>query len=111
MFLDNLDNKITFPQAPVDISALQNTLSDDARWLASEMSQSLNLQSLMAEPEHSHPVVEAPGSSSSIFKYKDYGNVQKTMDYYWDMGDNFHNGVINIDNYPIRIRLLCYGLS
>jgi len=33
------------------------------------------------------------------------------MDYYWDMGDNFHNGVINIDKYPVRIRLLCYGLS
>ena len=27
------------------------------------------------------------------------------------MGDNFHNGGINIDKYPVRIRLLTYGLS
>ena len=27
------------------------------------------------------------------------------------MGDNYYNGVINIDSFPVRIRLLCYGLS
>ena len=50
-------------------------------------------------------------AGKSIHKYKDYANVQGTIDYYWDIGGNYHNGTINIDSYPVRIRLLCYGLS
>ena len=56
----------------------------------------------------SSPVVTA---DKTIHTYTNYSDVQGTMDYYWVMGDNYHNGVINVDNYPIRIRLLCYGLS
>ena len=61
----------------------------------------------------SHPIVEAKADPvpTGIHKYTGYANVQGTMDFYWTMGDNYHNGVINIDKYPVRIRLITYGLS
>ena len=61
----------------------------------------------------SHPIVEAKAAPvpTGIHKYTGYANIHGTMDYYWTMGDNYHNGVITIDKYPVRIRLLTYGLS
>ena len=51
------------------------------------------------------------GDSKSIFKYNDYADVDKTWNYYWDMADNYHNGNININNYPIKTRLITYGIT
>ena len=33
------------------------------------------------------------------------------MDYYWVLGDFYHDGTINMDKYPVRIRLIVYGIS
>merc|ERR1712100_963936 len=48
---------------------------------------------------------------NGIFKYNGYADVQRTMDYYWVMGDNYHDGTINVDKYPVRVRLIIYGIS
>ena len=64
---------------------------------------SLNLNSLTEAP--------VVGSGKSIHTYHNYADNKGTIDYYWVIGDNFHNGTINVDDYSVRIRLLCYGLS
>ena len=103
-------NNLVHPSS--DFYSLQRTLTDDMNFFAQDLSASLNVQSLLTM-ENPQALIKfgEMSDSSSIFQYKDYGNVQKTFDYYWDMGDNYHNGVIDIDKYPVRIRLLCYGLS
>ena len=52
-----------------------------------------------------------PEKIENVFKFQDYDDLSKTMEHYWDMGDNFFNGGVNIDSFPVKIRLLAYGLS
>ena len=63
----------------------------------------------MTEPKIT--ITKPSSTTSSIHKYHNYPNKEATIDYYWVIGKNFKNGVIDVDTYPIKIRLLCYGLS
>ena len=95
-----LFNQVDLPQAHQQEPLI--AISDFVSGEFLQEETSLNLQSLKA------PLV---GAGKSINSYNGYDDVQKTIDYYWVIGDNFHNGNITIDNYPVRIRLICYGLS
>ena len=94
------EHNITQAAAAVTDSTLSapSLITDQSESLG----DSLNIQSLHA------PVVQA---AKSIHTFNGYDDEQKTIDYYWVIGKNFHNGNIKIDDYPVRIRLLCYGLS
>ena len=71
----------------------------------------LNLSQLMSESIEMPHLMVGSSSDSEIFKYKGYSDKKGTIDYYWVIGDNYHDGTINLDEFSIGTRLACYGLS
>lgn len=49
--------------------------------------------------------------AGKVHRYKNWSDRQQTIDYYWHIGENFKNGVIDTDNLSKSQRLALYAIS